>query len=237
MTTLHHIVEPTRLLMTWQPLDMNAPSRTRRVIGEICRENDGQIVFRYLKKTPDFEAACNAGFKGFPAFRLEDDEVRQGVIESLLRRLPPRNREDFAEFLAQHRLPCPFSYSDIALLGYTSARSPSDGFALVPDFSKNSMPCDYLMEVAGLRHVFSDMQAIHEGDAVDFEIDRDNPVDQDALQVICHGQKIGYVNRAFKTTLHRWLQTTRVTVTVEKFNGKPERPLVYVLIRAACAVV
>lgn len=232
MTTLHHIVEPNRLLMTWQPLDMNAPSRTRRVIGEVCQESDGQIVFRYLKKTPDFEAACNAGFKGFPAFRLEDDEVRQGVIESLLRRLPPRNREDFAEFLAQHRLPCPFIYSDMALLGYTGARLPSDGFALVPDFSQNSIPCDYLMEVAGLRHVFNNAQAIHEGDTVDFEIDHDNPVDQDALQVICHGQRIGYVNRAFRATLYRWLQTNRVTATVEKCNGKPERPLVYVMISA-----
>ena len=232
MTTLHHIVEPTRLLMTWQPLDMNAPSRTRRVIGEVCQESSGRIVFHYLKNTPDFEAARETGFKGFPAFRLEDDEVRQGVIESLLRRLPPRNREDFAEFLAQHRLPCPFNYSDMALLGYTGARLPSDGFALVPDFSQNSVPCDYLMEVAGLRHVFRDMQVIHEGDTVNFEIDRDNPIDQDALQVICHGQKIGYVNRAFRTTLHRWLQTNHVTATVEKCNGKPERPLVYVMISA-----
>lgn len=232
MNTLHHIVEPTRLLMTWQPLDMNAPLRTRRIIGEVCQENEGQIVFRYLIDTPDFEAASKAGFKGFPAFRLEDDEVRQGVIESLLRRLPPRNREDFAEFLAQHRLPYPFNYSDMALLGYTGARLPSDGFALVPDFSQNGMPCDYLMEVAGLRHVFDDVDAIHEGDVVSFEIDHDNPVDQDALQVICHSQKIGYVNRAFKITLYRWLQSYHVTATIEKFNGKPEHPLVYVMIRA-----
>lgn len=82
---------------------MNAPLCTCRVIGEVCQESDGQIVFRYLKNTPDFEAACTVGFKGFPAFRLEDDEVRQGVIESLLRRLPPRNREDFAGFPAQHQ--------------------------------------------------------------------------------------------------------------------------------------
>ena len=56
-------------------LDMDAPSCTCRVIGEVCQESDGQIVFRYLKNTPDFETACTVGFKGFPAFRLEDDEV------------------------------------------------------------------------------------------------------------------------------------------------------------------
>ncbi len=233
MNILHHIIEPSRLLMTWQPVDIDAPSRTRRVIGEIGLEPDGQIVFRYLINTPDFEEACRAGFKGFPAFRLEDNEVRQGVIGSLLRRLPPRNREDFAEFLAQHRLPSPFNYSDMALLGYTGARLPSDGFALVPDFPENNMPCDYLMEVAGLRHVFGfDVSRIHEGDVVNFEIDHHNPVDQDALLVILQGQKIGYVNRAFKATLNRWLQSHHVMATIEKFNGRPERPLVYVMISA-----
>lgn len=233
MITLHHIVEPTRLLMTWKPLDRNAPSRTRRVIGEVCQESGGRIVFRYLKNTPDFEAARETGFKGFPAFRLKDDEVRQGVIESLLRRLPPRKREDFADFLAQHRLPSPFNHSDMALLGYTGARLPSDGFALVPDFSASEAPCDYLMEVAGVRHILgTDLSSIHEGAAVEFVIDRENIVDRDALLVVCHGQKIGYVNRAFRETLHRWLKQYRVSATIEKLNGKPERPLVYVRISA-----
>jgi len=233
MNILHHIIEPSRLLMTWQPTDMDAPSRTRRIIGEVSQEQGGQIVFRYLKNTSDYEEACRAGFKGFPAFRLKDNETREGVIESLLRRLPPRNREDFAEFLAQHRLSSPFNYSDLALLGYTGARLPSDGFALVPDFSENNVPCDYLMEVAGLRHMSgADVSHLHVGDAVNFMIDHNNPVDPDALLVICQQQKIGYVNRAFKATLNRWLQSHHVTATIEKLNGKPERPLVYVMINA-----
>ena len=231
MNILHHIVEPSRLLMTWQPQDEAAPSRTRQVIGEVCVEPDRQIVFRYLKDTPDFEEACKVGFKGFPAFRLEDVETRQGVIGSLTRRLPPRTREDFADFLAQHRLPAPFNYSDLALLGYTGARLPSDGFALVPDFSEDAVPCDYLMEVAGLRHVpGTDVTRIHVGDAVTFEVDRANPVDQDALLVRCQGQKIGYVNRALRATFHCWLRAHQVSARVEKLNGKPERPLVYVRI-------
>ncbi len=236
MNILRHIVEPSRLLMTWQPLDETAPSRTRRIIGEIRCEKDGQFVFRYLQHTPDFDEACKAGFKGFPAFHLKDrndSEIHQGVIESLMRRLPPRKREDFPDFLIQHRLPSPFNHSDMALLGYTGARLPSDGFALVPDFSASEVPCDYLMEVAGVRHILgTDLSSIHEGDAVEFVIDRENPVDRDALLVVCHGQKIGYVNRAFRETLHRWLKQYRVSATIEKLNGKPERPLVYVRISA-----
>lgn len=229
MTPLQHIVEPERLLLTWQPVDERAPVRTRRVVGEICRESNGQFVFRYLNNTPDFQSAQVAGFQGFPAFSLAQAETRQGVIESLMRRLPPRNREDFAEYLAQHRLPHPFPYSDFALLGYTGARLPSDGFALVPVFPGNAVPCDYLMEVAGLRHVIgNDISAIHDGDPVSFESDPDNQVDRDALVVVHQGRRIGYVNRALKESFHHWLDSHRISAVVERQNGKPERPLVFV---------
>lgn len=229
MTPLQHIVEPERLLLTWQPVDEQAPVRTRRVVGEIHKESNGQFVFRYLKDTADFRSAQEAGFQGFPAFALNQDEARQGVIETLMRRLPPRNREDFAEYLAQHRLPHPFQNSDFALLGYTGARLPSDGFALVPVFPGNAVPCDYLMEVAGLHHVIgNDVSTIHDGDLVTFESDSSNPVDRDALTVVHQGRRIGYVNRAFKDTFRLWLSTRTIRAIVERQNGKPDRPLVFV---------
>lgn len=229
MTPLQHIVEPERLLLTWQPVDEQSPVRTRRVVGEVRKESDGQFVFRYLKDTVDFRSAQEAGFQGFPAFALNQDEAMQGVIETLMRRLPPRNREDFAEYLAQHRLPHPFRNSDFALLGYTGARLPSDGFALIPVFPGNTVPCDYLMEVAGLRHVIgTDVSEIHDGDFVSFEEDPNNQIDRDALVVVHQGRRIGYVNRALRESFHHWLAAHRVTGVIERQNGKPERPLVFV---------
>ena len=229
MNTLQHIIEPVRLLLTWQPSDEQATARTRRVVGEVRIEPDGQAVFRYLKNSSDFEEAKKAGFQGFPAFGEKQDEIRQGVIESLMRRLPSRKREDFSEYLAQHRLPNPFDHSDMALLGYTGARLPSDGFALVPDFSSNEVPCDFLIEVAGLRHVNLDaVENIHIGDEITFEIDPENPVESDAIAVVHQGQRIGYVNRVLKYTFHNWLELHHVAASVVRINGKPERPLVYV---------
>lgn len=229
MSPLQHIVDPERLLLTWQPADEQAPQRTRRVVGEIRQEPGGQVVFHYLKGTLDYQAAVDAGFKGFPAFPLDAAETRQGVIESLLRRLPPRKREDFANYLAQHRLPFPFQHSDLTLLAYTGARLPSDGFGLVPVFPEDAVPCDFLIEVAGLRHVVGpEAGSIRDGDAVSFETATDNPVDQDALAVVHQGRRIGYVNRALRETFHRWLARRTVRASVERQNGKPERPLVFV---------
>lgn len=173
-----------------------------------------------------------AGFKGFPAFRNDGKKFDHGVLEAFIRRLPPRNREDFGDFLAQHRLPYPFNYSDIALLAYTGARLPSDGFSLVPVFRKDDVPCDYLMEVAGLRHVFQGdiTQAIAVGDQISFTLDKGNPVEQNAILVVCRNQNIGYVNRAMRDTFHHWLEHFNIRATVERINGKPDRPLVYVRI-------
>ena len=228
MNPLRHLVEPSSLFMTWQPSDEGAPTRTRRVIGEVARDGAG-IVFRYLKGTQDFSAAENAGFKGFPAFRLENLETREGVRESLMRRLPPRNREDFVDYLRSHALPAPFALSELALLGYTGARLPSDGFALVPDFPPEAHPCEYIMELAGTRHVFNgNLADLRVGDTVTIRTDPTNPVEADSLMVYHRDQPIGYVNRALKAMVYRWLATERLSAVIERLNGKPDRPLVYV---------
>lgn len=230
---LRHIVEPARLLLTWQPMDEHAPQRTRRTVGEVLRaDSDGDLLFRYFRGTPDFAAACTAGFQGFPAFQMDQSEIRQGVHETLMRRLPPRKREDFADFLALHRLPAPFTYSDMALLGYTGAKLPSDGFTLFPEFPTNTVPCDYLMEVAGLRHVYDGpMTEIRDGDEVTFQPEPSNPVDKDALVVLHKGRRIGYVARALRDNFNAWLRAGKITATVERQNGKPTRPLVYLRIQ------
>jgi hypothetical protein len=194
----------------------------------------GRVVFHYLKDTEDFLAAEAAGFKGFPAFRMGDTETRHGVLESLMRRLPPRNREDFADYLRLHGLVAPFKLSDLALLGYTGARLPSDGFALVPEFPLDAGPCDYVMEVAGTRHVLKgELFSLHVGDPVSIQADPENEVESDALAVVHHGQRIGYVNRALKGMFHCWLRSGRMTATIARQNGKPHRPLVFVRVSMA----
>ena len=126
-------------------------------------------------------------------------------------------------------LAAPFKLSDMALLGYTGARLPSDGFALIPEFPPDAAPCDYVMEVAGTRHLLqSSLTDLHVGDAVSIQPDPTNEVESDALAVVHDGHHIGYVNRALKGTLYRWLRTGRLTATVERQNGKPSRPLVFV---------
>lgn len=233
MTPLSHIVEPERLLLTWQKPDDGQEGRIRRVVGELFLDEQGQAVFRYLHGSSDLAAAEAEGFKGFPAFRPNPatPEFHQGVVETFLRRLPPRKREDFTDYLNMHRLPSPFGYSDLALLGYTGARLPSDDFALIPQFPESTKICDYLLEVAGTRHVYGcDLSALRIGDEVRLEHDPLNAVDADAIKLVHASGPLGFVNRALLHAFNRWLDTGHITATVERLNGKPERPLIFVRI-------
>jgi hypothetical protein len=231
-TILQHIIEPGALLLTWQPSDESGAQRTRRVVGRLA-VHDNQVTFCYLKGTEDFEKALEAGFRGYPAFRLEDKSQSvfvQGVMESFLRRLPPRSREDFGDYLKLHRLPEPFVFSDLALLGYTGAKLPSDGFSLLPDFQIEDVPCDFITEIAGFRHYRSSTQGLSVGDSVSFDLAPKNEVDSDAISILHHGETIGYVNRAMRVVFRSWLESLAVDARIERLNGKLDRPLVYLYV-------
>lgn len=237
MDPLRHIVEPSRLLMTWQPADEPGKLRTRRTVGEIVPATfeKNEWTFKYFLDTPDLIVAQKAGFKGHPAFKLEDKEFSQGVRETMLRRLPPRSREDFPDFLAMHRLPNPFPLSDMALLGYTGAKLPSDGFALLPQFPSTLAPCEYILEIAGIRHVYKgSIDTICIGDVVNFQQEIDNEVDRNAIVVLHLGQRLGYVNRAFLSTFHAWMECGSICASIERKNGTVERPIIYIRFRVNC---
>lgn len=229
MKPLTYIVEPDGLLLLWQPAGNNQLGLTRRIVGEIRVDPFGISVFRYLRHDEDFAKACSQGFQGFPAFDLKTEETREGVIAALLRRLPPRGREDFDQYLAQHGLPSPFPFSDLALLAYTGASLPSDGFCVVPVFPEGITRCDYVTEVAGMGYTFvGDMSSIQLDEPVQFLVDTANKVDQDAVAIYLGERKLGYVNRGLRTIFNDWIQRRNVYGSIYRFSGSIQRPKVLV---------
>lgn len=231
-SAIEYLVEPESLLLVWQQRDEEATDRTRRVVGEITRESTtGNVELNYLHGTPDFEAAQAAGFLGYPAFKLSQKTHNQGVLETFVRRLPPRKRGDFAAYLTNHWLAYPFELTDFALLGYTGAKLPGDGFTLVPAFNPRDIPCDCVMEVAGTRYKIDQLDSLSLGDTLTLEPEPSNPVDSNALMVKKGDLALGYVNRALLPTVHAWMDNATIEVSIIKKNGKPSRPLLYVLLK------
>lgn len=238
MSLISHLCEPSKLLLTWQGLESatQPQARSRYVVGELCPVNNGAAAtFKYLRDTPDFLAATEYGFQGHPAFRLgANEEALADVMPTFMRRLPPRKRDDFADYLQRHMLPHPFELSDFALLGYTGARLPSDGFALSPVFDCNELPCQFVTDLAGTRYKATkdDIEAVQVGDVAKLIHEPGNAFDAGAILVEINGKHMGYINRVLKSNVHEWLKCADVSAVVSRKNGTPERPLIYVTLTA-----
>ncbi|MBB3255893.1 hypothetical protein F4827_000719 [Paraburkholderia bannensis] len=230
MRQIEHVAEPSRLWLSWQPSsDVGPESRRRHVVAEIVLDN-GEPVFRYLNQTADYQLAKLEGFQGYPAFNRGEDEHRKGVLEAFVRRLPSRKRRDFAEYLEKYRLPADFQGSDLALLGYTGAKLPGDGFELCPDLTTAALPLETVMEVAGFWRQGVSQSDLHIGDEVQFLPEPLNSVDERAIAIYWSGRKLGYVPRPMLPSVHRWLSAGKIEASIDRLNGKPERPLVYLFV-------
>lgn len=229
LSRIVHIFNPTRLWLIWQP-GPGAVGR-RRVVAEILADGTGAVL-RYLSNTSDFAEARLQGFQGYPAFKLSEIEHREGVLDILMKRLPPYSRSDFSIYLRNYRLPTDQPISPFALLGYTTAKLPGDGFSLLMDLSTAVVPLDLVMELAGSRYqqadesVWSALQDFSGELAVVAE--PENPVDPSAVALFADGLKLGYINRVYAPHIKGWLESNKVSIRIDRVNGTADRRLVYV---------
>lgn len=227
---IEHLVEPDRLLLYWQARESKL--RSRYLVAELVKRDD-KVVLVYDLDSLELAEAKRLGFRGYPAFPMRQAEHSHQVLEAFTRRLPPRSRRDFGRYLELRALPVNTTISDFALLGYSGAKLPNDGFELVHPFDNPPEVFEVLIEIAGFRHEsqleVTDLQA---GSNVQFVPEPENPVDASAIRLESGGRKLGYVPRGHLDMLHRMLQGgATLEGEVFRINGTSERPLVYVLTR------
>ncbi len=230
MRYIEHIVEPDRLLLSWQ----TASERLRMFVAELIRSGDDDANLVYLKESEDFLRAQNLEFEGYPGFSIKND-VYKNVLTSFMKRLPPRSRGDFGRFLDALRIKAEAKagISDFALLGYSEAKLPDDDFTVIHPFENASVPFELLLPVRGYRHykdqlpfadLSTDMQA-------GFEAEPENPKDPEAIKVVIDGARVGYVSRGLTGSFHKWMQSDlTISAYVERINGTEQDPEIYLYV-------
>lgn len=237
---LENFCEPMRLWLAWEPPLDYSDDRMRWVVGELTTQEDRE-QFRYfdsaelkrLNDGKDWEVLKSRGFTGYPAFRLKEggDTFDENVISAFRRRLPPDNRPDLKEYLAQFGLVDDEKLPVMALLAITQARLPSDGFSLIDPLDSNATSCDAIVEIVGMRHWLPFATALRPGEEVELRAEPDNPKDENAVAFYAHENKVGYVNRLQAKTVRDWLSARHVEARVTRKNGTSERPRAYVLLK------
>lgn len=227
VNTIQHIREPTRLLLTWQASEKRG-NRKRFAVGELT-QHDGSVALTYYDRSTVAEALA-LGYEGYAAFSLKESFHVKDVLRAFMRRLPPRSRNDFNQYLAGLRLPLHTPISDFALLGYSEAKLPSDGFSLVDPLDSSRPPSEYLWEVAGYRH-YQGLAPTDIGREVLLEAEPSNIQDPNAVAVKTSDRVIGYINRIQAPVVKRWTADGRASATIEKLNGTLDWPRAFIFVR------
>lgn len=233
MHFIEHIIEPTKLLLAWQSL---AESHRKRYIVAELHWTGNDSTLTYLQNTKDFIEAREHGFECYPAFK-EIKEVHHNALDAFMRRLPPRTRGDFSDYLAGLRLKPDVQISDFALLGYSGAKLLSDGFSIIHPFNDADGPCELLIEAAGYRHRLKDLKILPQiNSRATFSKELYGSDREDAIAIHVDGACVGYVNRGLIPTFLDWMSNRRINdAWVEKTNGTPERPTLYLYVQV-CSI-
>lgn len=91
-------------------------------------------------------------------------------------------------------------------------------------------PIEIILEVAGFRHekvLISDLKV---GDHVQLIPEPGNMYDSQAIAVMHNNRRIGYISRPYIPAVHGWLNNYKVKAVIERLNGKPDRPIVYLFV-------
>lgn len=237
---IEHFAEPSRLILAWQAPD-EVGDRQRWAVGELRRTGQGASL-HYFSEDAEFPAYNRGqpfskikdyGYAGYPAFPPQRSDYDEEVLEAFMRRLPPRSRPDFVLYRRHLRLRDEVELSDFGLLGLSEAQLPSDGFSLVDPLDPEVEQLELVNEVAGHRYYINEVPPLRLGQEVFLAREPGNIHDPHAVQVMVDGRKIGNINRLQAPAFERWIDARRLHAVVDRFNGRPDRPRLFLFVEVA----
>ncbi|MFV0576016.1 MAG: HIRAN domain-containing protein [Vibrio sp.] len=224
------------LFLTWHP---RGDSSRRYNVATLIRKEDDNVEFLYNKGSTDFEDAINAGFTGYTAFPIHDQDVYDHTVMSMfMNRTPPRSRGDFKKYLMSHQVDPEFNGDGFQMICHTGVGLPNDDFNVIPDLSQAERPFEYRLEVAGTRHVIrsgegitrEELREIELETEATFEFEPNNVADSNAIAILVNNKKVGYVNRILCSAIKQFIDEDRITAKIVRVSGTEERPIIYILI-------
>ncbi|QDZ07268.1 hypothetical protein FPZ24_07070 [Sphingomonas panacisoli] len=195
--------------------------------------SDSEVTFRYFSDDA-LAGARDEGFVGYPAFALRAGEWSNDVLETFMRRLPPRKRSDFPRYLETLRIDPAAKFTDFALLGASEAKLPSDGFSIIDPLDDTDDDREMVIEASGYRHL-AGCPLVSAGEVVSFELDPENPKDPEAVAIRTGCELVGWVNRLQTRAFRQWLADDRLSAVVDRLNGTVEAPRLYVFVSVSKA--
>ncbi len=230
MRYIEHIIEPEKLLLSWQT-SQSGKERGRMFVAELIRkEDDADLV--YLLDSDEFKYAQSLGFKEYTGFSA-DQPIHKNALFAFMKRLPPRSRGDFGKYLDSLRIHKDAEISNFALIGYSGARLPDDDFTVIHTFENAAPPFEFLLHVQGYRYYVEQLpfDSIKLEQEATFQAEPENEFDPKAIKIIIGGNHAGYICRGLTESFHKWFEMDyNITASIERKNGTSEQPEIYLYV-------
>jgi hypothetical protein len=230
MKYIEHIIEPKKLLLSWQT-SQPGKNRTRMFVAELVRKGDDADLV-YLFDSKEFRKAQSLGFKEYPGFSSKQ-QIHEKVLFAFIKRLPPRSRGDFGKYLDSLRIQNEAVISGFALVGYSGAKLPDDDFEVINTFENAIPPFEFLMNIQGYRYYAQQLpfDNITLEQEATFQAEPENEIDPRAIKIIVGGACAGYICRGLTESFHKWFEKGyKIEARIERKNGTVERPEIYLYV-------
>jgi len=180
-----------KLCLLWQ----NVMTRQWYHIGYLILKDSGMYVFKYdeTEKHRGLKEALLNGYRLHPTFpEIGKEYESKFLFSAFLRRLPDRNRKDYAPIFTE--LGITQDSSDFDLLTITGGKLNSDSYEFVKPIQFNDNEFSLEFYLRGWRHYNDSSDALVNGDELRLEVDADNQHDPNAVKVVKNETKvIGFV--------------------------------------------
>ncbi len=233
MNLIEHIWNPSKIIMIWQTQDPNSNQRIGRrfVVGEI---SNNELTYY---DNDDVKDAQELGFTGLTAYPYDQENKTHQSVETVLqRRLPPQTRADYKDYLSSFGISPEYARDipHLTLLSYTRGKLPGDGFSFYPILDDANPPFDISFNIAGFRHhgykIYPNPSTL-KGAGVTLQHESKNEHDSNAVAIMRQDERLGYVPKGLQTSLRHALQNHHISATIERINGRTERPDILVIVK------
>lgn len=230
---LNKIYTPKEIYVLWQNVsqDTRMPTGKKYPVGKLIYKNENLWNLEYLDiKTP-------LNFVGYLPYKFFPNKIYEDVKATFIKRLPPKTRTDFKEFLQGYKISeeC-IDINDFALLAYTEGNLPGDNFSFVNPLTEIPIGGEFIISIAGFRYYSGykeQAELIHK--KVIFQKEPDNQYDKEAVKIrLSDGTTIGYVSVIQNERINYLLDNkVKIDASIVSIRGSKEKPQVLVYVKTS----